>query len=63
MSYTIFSSIGQAIKTVTTVEFWSSAMEIAEREAKYGSNDQVWIEDATGKVYGMFHGDYKLLFH
>lgn len=61
--YIIYYSIGQAITTVTAVEFWDSAVEIAEREAKYGCNDQVWIEDVNGKVYGMFHGDHRLMFH
>jgi hypothetical protein len=44
--YTIYNNGN----VVMTVEFWASAIEIAEREAKY-SNGQVWIEDSNGKVY------------
>lgn len=49
--YTIYTSKGREIKTVATVEFWGSAIEIAERETKYGCNDQVWIEGPDGEVY------------
>lgn len=45
-TYTIYNN-GNAI---FTTEFWTVAMEIAERERKY-SNGQIWIEDSNGKAY------------
>lgn len=49
--YTIYTSKGREIKTAATMSDWAGAVEVAEREAKYGCNDQVWIEGPDGKVY------------
>ena len=46
-TYTIYNN-GNA---VCTVENWAGAMEIAERESKFHTTAQVWIEDSNGKVY------------
>lgn len=51
MTYTVYSSNGLTIKTIATVEFWASALEIVETERKYGCADQVWIEDSNGQIY------------
>lgn len=49
--YTIYTSKGREIKKVATMSDWNGALEVAERETKYGSGGQVWIEDSNGKVY------------
>lgn len=47
---TIYASKGLTIKTIATVSTWNAAVEIVEREVKYGCADQVWIE-MNGKIY------------
>lgn len=49
--YTIYVAKGMIITTVTTVEFFASALEIVKRETKFGTADKVWIEGPDGEIY------------
>jgi hypothetical protein len=50
--YTIYTSNNGNTKSIMTVEFWNTAIEVVENLIKHGdSNNQVWVEDKNGKVY------------
>ena len=49
--YTIYTSKNNEIKTSATMSTWNAAIEVAEREIKYGCNDKVWIEGPNGEIY------------
>lgn len=49
--FTIYTSNGREIKKITEMSSFAGAIEVAEREAKYGSGEQVWIEGPDGKIY------------